>query len=130
MKTKKIEQEVEFRASPHEVYEALMDSKKHSGLTGSKCVVSREIRGKISCYDGYIEGRNLELVPDTKIVQEWRASEWPQGHYSRATFEFKKTSSGTMLRFTQTGVPEEFFDDIFSGWHEHYWEKMKEMLEA
>ena len=34
--TKTIEQTVEFSASPHEVYEALMDSEKHSAFTGAK----------------------------------------------------------------------------------------------
>jgi len=29
MKTKSIKQTVAFKVSPHEVYEALMDSKKH-----------------------------------------------------------------------------------------------------
>lgn len=34
--TKTIEQSVTFNASPHDVYEALMDSEKHSQFTGAK----------------------------------------------------------------------------------------------
>jgi|TARA_B100002003_G_scaffold250163_1_gene288589 uncharacterized protein YndB with AHSA1/START domain len=69
MKTKTIEQTVTFRTSAHEVYEALMDSARHSQFTDSNCTISREVGGRFSAYDGYIEGVNIELVPDRKIVQ-------------------------------------------------------------
>ena len=129
MNTKTIRQSVTFRASPHEVYETIMDPKKHSELTGSKARINNKVGGKFSIYDGDIEGVNLELVPDQKIVQSWRYSDWPEGHYSRATFELKKVSQGTQLTFIQTEVPEEHYEDIAQGWHDYYWTPMKEMLE-
>lgn len=126
---KTIQQTVNFRSSPHDVYEALMDEKKHSQFTESKASISRKVGGKISAYDGYIEGKNLQLIKDKKIVQEWRSSEWPDGHYSRATFSITKTKSGAKLIFTQTNVPNEHYKSISDGWKEHYWQKMKRMLE-
>ncbi len=125
VKTKTIKQSVEFNASPHEVFECLMDSKKHSKFSGDAAKISRSVGGKISAYSGYISGENLKLVPDKKIVQSWHASDWPNGHFSKATFALSKTKNGTRLTFTQTGVPEEFFEDISLGWYEHYWDKMK-----
>ncbi len=86
MKTSTIRQSVTFKASLHEVYEALMDSKKHSKFTGSNAKISRKIGGRFSVWDGDLEGTNLELAPDRKIVQSWRASDWPEGHYSKAAF--------------------------------------------
>jgi activator of HSP90 ATPase len=128
MNTKTIRQSVTFKASPHQVYEALMDSKKHSAFTGAQANISRKVGGKFSIYGGEIEGENLVLEPDQKIVQLWRYSNWPQGHYSKAKFLLKEVPVGTRLTFTQTGVPEEFYDDISQGWHDYYWEPMKEML--
>ena len=128
MKTGTVRQTVTFKAGVHDVYEALMDSKKHSKFTGSQASISRKVGGKISVYDGDIEGVNLELVPDIKIVQAWRYSDWPEGHYSRATFTFAEVAAGTRLSFTQTGVPLEFLDDIAQGWRDYYWAPMKEML--
>ena len=125
---KTIRQKVIFKASPQAVYEMLMDSRKHSKFTESKAVISRKVGGKISAYDGYIEGKNLKLIPKKKIVQQWRGSEWPEGHYSVATFELKKTTNGTQLKFTQTDVPNEHYKSISDGWKEHYWIKMKKML--
>jgi len=129
MKTKTIRQSVRFKASPHEIYEMLMDSGKHAKLTGEKARISRKIGGKLTAYGGYIEGINLNLVPDRKIVQSWRGSDWPQGHYSRATFSLKKIKNGTHLTFTQSGVPDQYYHDISQGWRDYYWKPMKEMLE-
>jgi len=130
MKTKTIRQTAIFKASLHEVYEALMDSKKHSEFSGEDAKMSRKVGGKISAYSGYVDGKNLKLVADKKIVQKWRGSDWPERHYSIATFEMKKIPGGTKLTFVQTDVPEEFCKDISDGWKEHYWEKMKRMFET
>jgi activator of HSP90 ATPase len=129
MNTKTVRQTITFKAPPHDVYEALMDSKKHSKFTGDKASISRKVGGKFSAFDGYSEGTNLELIPDNKIVQAWRASDWPEGHYSQVAFTFKEIPGGTRLLFTQTGVPEGQFDDISQGWRDYYWAPLKEMLE-
>ena len=129
METKTIRQTVILKASPHDVYEALMDSKKHAKFTGGKASISREVGGKFSTYDGYAEGVNQELVPDKKIVQTWRADDWPEGHYSKVSFSLSKVGGGTRLTFTQTGVPEEQQQDVSQGWQDYYWAPMKEMLE-
>jgi activator of HSP90 ATPase len=128
MKTKTIRQSITFKASPHEVYDALMDSRKHARFTGAQARISRKAGGKFTAYDGYIEGVNLNLVPDKKIVQSWRGSDWPENHYSMATFSLKKCKNGTRLTFTQSGVPDQYYHDISQGWRDYYWKPMK-MLE-
>jgi len=37
-----------------------------SKFTGDKASISRKVGGKFSVFDGYSEGANLELIPDTK----------------------------------------------------------------
>jgi activator of HSP90 ATPase len=128
MKTKTIRQSVTFKTSPHAVYEALMDSRKHARFTGAKAKISRKVNGRFTAYDGYIEGIQLDLVPDKKIVQAWRGSDWPEGHFSKATFSLKKIKNGVRLTFTQSGVPSQNYRDINQGWRDYYWKPMKEML--
>jgi activator of HSP90 ATPase len=128
-KTRTIRQSVTFKAAPADVYEVLMDSKKHGALTGSVARVSRKVGGKFSVYGGDIEGVNLELVPGQRIVQSWRYSDWPAGHYSTATFSLSDVSGRTRLTFTQTGVPAEAYEDIRQGWRDYYWRPMKQLLE-
>ena len=129
MKTKTIHQTVTFKATPHEIYETLMYAKKHSQLTGSNARITKKVGDKFSIYEGEIEGVNLELVPDRKIVQSWRYSDWPEGHYSKATFLLEESKDATKLIFTQTEVPEGLYQDVAQGWRDYYWQPMKEMLE-
>jgi len=133
METRTIRQKAFFRATPHELYELLMDSKKHSQFAGGKCAISRKVGGKISISDGYITGENVELVPDKKIVQKWRPQEdcWPEDHYSTVTFKLTpiRGKGGTGLYFTQTEVPVGCGDRFDTGWKEYYWGPMKETLE-
>jgi activator of HSP90 ATPase len=128
--SKDINQIVIFKASPHEVYELLMDAKKHTAFTGGKAQISRTVGGKFSIYGGEISGTNLELVEDWKIVQSWRYSDWPEGVYSRVTFALEGVNKRTRLTFTQTGIPDDKYQDIKRGWKEYYWGPMKEMLES
>jgi activator of HSP90 ATPase len=129
METRNIRQSVTFKATPHAVYEMLMDSRKHSVLAGDEAKISRKVGGKFNV-GGYIEGVMLDLVPDEKIVQTWRYEDWPKGHYSKATFSLKAAEGKkTKMAFTQTGVPAKFYEDIKQGWIDYYWAPMKEMLE-
>ncbi|MBI4019505.1 MAG: SRPBCC domain-containing protein [Candidatus Aenigmarchaeota archaeon] len=127
---KTIRQSIIFNASSHEIFEMLMDSEKHSFFTDDKASISRKVGGKISAYGGYIEGKNLEIIPDKKMVQEWRAIDWDDGIWSIITFEFKASGRGCKLIFTQEGVPDNQFKEISKGWKEHYWDRMKKVLES
>lgn len=125
IETKDLRQGAMLRAGPHDVYEMLMDSRKHSAFTGAKARISRKVGGKFTAYDGWIEGRNIRLVKDRKIVQEWRGADWPKGHYSTVTINLKGSGRGTKLMFSQKGIPAEKYSDIRDGWKEWYWEPMK-----
>jgi hypothetical protein len=45
MKTKTIRQTVTFKAQPMEVYDMLMDSKKHKSLSGEEARISKKVGG-------------------------------------------------------------------------------------
>jgi activator of HSP90 ATPase len=125
MKTKTLHQSVVFETEPHEVYETLMDSKKHAAFTGAKAKIGRYVGDSFSVWDDWATGTNVEIVPDKKIVQKWRGADWPKDHYSQVMFELKKVDRGTRLDFTQTNIPEAFYEEIAEGWKEWYWEKLK-----
>ncbi len=120
-----IRQTITLQATPAEVFETLMDSKKHSRVTGARARISRSVGGKFSAYDGYIEGANIELVRNKKIVQMWRGSDWPADHYSKTTFSLKKVKGGTKLTLRQSGVPADQYASIKQGWIDFYWKPMK-----
>jgi activator of HSP90 ATPase len=130
--TRTIKQTVIFKASPHNIYEHLLDSAKHSQFTGAEARISREVGGRFTAYGGALSGTILEMEPDAKIVESWRGSDsgWPPGHYSTATFSLEQIDRGTRLTFVQTGVPALSFNKISQGWRKHYWDKMNEILDT
>ena len=130
MKTKNLKQTVKFNCKPSDVYEMIMDAKKHSKFTGSKVTMSKKKGGKFSAYDNYITGLNVELIEGKKIIQHWNFKEdgWPDDYFTQCTFDFKKDGKGTKLAFTQIGIPEHKYEALKSGWKEYYWGPMKLML--
>jgi len=90
MKTKSIRQTVTFNASPETVYQLIMDPKKHAAVTGSAVIMSSDVNGKFSVFDGYCHGYNIELIEGKKIVQAWHFAEdgWPDDHFSICTVNF------------------------------------------
>lgn len=125
---KTIKQTVSFKATPAQLYKAILDPKIHSEFTGAKAGGSMKVGGKFTAYDGYISGRNIELETDRKIVQEWTSTDFPKGHKTEVTFEFLPTKTGTKLVFTQTNVPDENYEEIAKGWKDFYWTPLKTML--
>lgn len=128
MKTQTVRQSVTIAATPHEVYEALMDSRKHARLTGGPARISRKVGGAFTAFGGGLSGTNLDLVADRKIVLAWRAEDWPAGHHSRATFTLNRVPNGTRVSFYQSGVPAQHAASIRAGWIEYYWAPLKALF--
>ncbi len=144
-----IHQEPVFKASRKRVYEALTDAKQFdkviqiSGVMQSMHLgdkpaeISREVGGAFALFGGYITGRQLELMPNQRIVQAWRAGGWPSGIFSIARFELVEQGSGsnvgtgtvtTKIVFDHTGFPNGEAESLASGWKAHYWEPLEKLL--
>jgi activator of HSP90 ATPase len=126
--TRTLKQNVTFKAASLEVYEMLMDSKKHQSLSGEKATISRKVGGKFTAWGSHISGFNLALIPGEKIVQAWRATGWPADYYSIALFEIQNVKEGARLKFNQIGIPADRYSGHQRGWIETYWTPMKEIL--
>jgi activator of HSP90 ATPase len=124
-----LHQEVDFKATPHRIYEILLDSKQFSACSGEAATISPEAGGAFTMFGGKIVGRNIELVPDQRIVQAWRPSYWEPGVYTLVKFELKPQGSQTRVILDHTGFPEGHFTSLSSGWKEHYWERLAKYLE-
>jgi activator of HSP90 ATPase len=120
-----IHQEIDLNASPQKVYEALLDSKQFTEFSARAAEINREVGGAFSLFKGHIIGRNLELVPNLRIVQGWRVVTWPEGAYSIARFDLKPQGSGTHVVFDHIGFPEGLHDHLAQGWEENYWSLLK-----
>ena len=120
-----IHQEIDFNVSPQPLYEALLDAKQFTAFSGRPTEINREVGGAFSLFGGHIIGRNVELLPNQRIIQAWRVVTWPEGVYSIAKFELKPHGSGTRLVFDHTGFPEGLHDHLAEGWESNYWMLLK-----
>jgi activator of HSP90 ATPase len=123
-----LQQEVDFKASPQRIYEALLDSKQFSAFSGEPAEISREAGGAFSMFGGKIVGRNVELLPNERIVQAWRPASWDPGVYSIVKFELQKKGSQTKIVLDHTGFPEGDFGHLDPGWKLRYWEPLEKFL--
>ena len=138
-----IHQETIFKASRERVYDVLtvaaefhkvvlLSAAVHSGMVkiARPGRISREAGGSFSIFGDFITGRQIELVPNTRIVQAWRPKDWLPGVYSIAHFELVQDGSATRLVFDHTGFPAGNAEHLAQGWHENYWQPMEKVLAA
>jgi uncharacterized protein YndB with AHSA1/START domain len=119
-----------LNSAPQEVYEALMDSKKHKEFTGSEAKIGDRVGDESNGWDGHVFGKNLELLPGKKIVQEWTTTEWPKGYpTSRLEITLTKKDGGTELKMFHSKVPVEQREEYAEGWKSYYWEPLKAYFE-
>ncbi len=112
-------------ASAQQIYGAWLDSLGHSEMTGSTAIMSDEIGAEVSAWGGYINGRNLELVPGERIVQSWRTSQFTDDHEdSIITVTLEAVSGGTLLTLTHANVPDGQTSYERGGWQDHYFKPM------
>ena len=112
-------------ASPAEIYRAWLDSVAHSEMTGGEATMSDEVGADVSAWDGYITGRNLELVPGERIVQSWRTTEFDdEFEDSIVTIVLQETEDGTLLTLQHSNVPDEHKSYEEGGWQSNYFEPM------
>jgi activator of HSP90 ATPase len=124
-----LHQEVDFKATPQRIYQALLSSKDFAAFTGAPAEIDPKAGGAFSLFGGMVVGRNVELVPNQRIVQAWRVvADFPDGVYTMVKFELKPRDSQTSVVLDQTGFAEGDFDHLSAGWHSHYWEPLKIFL--
>jgi uncharacterized protein YndB with AHSA1/START domain len=112
-------------ASAQDIYEAWLDSLAHTEMTGSEAVMSDEVGAEVAAWDGYISGRNLELVPGERIVQSWRTTEFDEEHEdSIITVTLEEVEDGTLLTLVHSQVPDGQTSYQEGGWEKHYFEPM------
>ena len=70
----------------------------------------------------------FELEPTTRIVQAWRAEDWPPGVYSIVRFELRARDATTLIVFDHTGFPTGKGEHLAQGWHANYWTPMRKYL--
>ncbi len=118
-------------ALPKDVFDAWITAKSHAAMTGSPATSEKKKGGAFTAWDGYISGTHLELVPEKRILQSWRTTEFPAGAPdSRLEVRLARAAKGTRLTILQSGIPDGQSEQYEAGWQTHYFDPMTRFFEA
>jgi uncharacterized protein YndB with AHSA1/START domain len=111
-------------ASPEKVYTAWVNSKEHTLMTGSPARVSAKVGETFEAWDGYIQGKNLELEPPNRILQLWRTSEFEESDKdSILEILFTSEGDGTRITIRHSELPDHGMQ-YYQGWIDSYFAPM------
>lgn len=116
-----------IKAEASDVYSAITNPFTIELWSGYPAVMSTEPGSEFSLWDGDIEGRNIEFVPDRKIVQEWYFGD--QQEKSIVTINiFPDGESKSLVKLEHTNIPDEEYEGIKEGWHEFYFDAISSLF--
>lgn len=114
----------EFRTTAAELYRTFTDPQRIAAFTRSppKVFDGAKPGGKFELFGGNVAGEFVELEEPTKIVQRWRLTQWPSGHFStlRITFDQNDQDAVSVMRVNWDGVPVGQEEVTRRNWGEYY----------
>lgn len=118
-----------FPVPPQVVYDTWLDSEGHAAITGSPATASNEVGGEFTAHGGYINGKNLELVPGKLIRQSWRTQQFADSDPdSELEIALGPEGTGTRLTLKHTNLTGDG-SHYKTGRVEHYFDPMKAHFE-
>jgi activator of HSP90 ATPase len=107
-----------INAEPSDIYSALTNQYTIELWSGYPAVMSEETGSEFSLWEGDITGKNLELVKDKKVVQEWYFGDQPEK--SIVTITIQPDREDSIVTVEHTNIPDSDFAEIAEGWREYY----------
>lgn len=109
------------------MWQAFVDPVVIQKWSGDKAVMDAQVGTAFELWGGSIYGKNIEVVPEKKLVQEWFGGDWDKP--SIVTFTLKKRGNGRVVELTHTDIPTDEVSNVDDGWKEYYMGTLKKLLE-
>lgn len=114
-----------IKSSAKEIYSTWLNSTGHTNMTGGMAVISNKIGDSFTTWDGYIEGKNVDLEPFHRIVQLWRTSDFDEEDQdSLIEILLNEVAGETELTLFHRNLPKSG-EHYKKGWDDHYFQPMK-----
>lgn len=127
---KELHKDYLVKATPSLVWKALTDPEMiELWGAGPDIHMSETVGSRFSLWGGDIYGKNISIAKEKELVQEWFSSDWIQTTPSIVTFTLTKNDHGTNIHLDHTGIPDDQFESIDSGWDEYYLGAIQNYLE-
>ena len=124
---KALKQRYEIKAPIGTVWQALVDPEIIEKWSGGPAKMSDKESFEFSLWGGDIHGKNIKVVKNKELVQDWYGGDWDQP--SKVTFRLSEDQGVTEVNLIQENVPDEEFEDIEDGWKQFYLGPILDFLE-
>jgi activator of HSP90 ATPase len=116
-------------ASCETVYTTLMNAKSHADLIDSDAAIEDKPGTEFSMWEGYITGKNLELVKGSFIRQSWRTADFPEeSPDSMLEIRLVELDGRTKLTLVHSEIPDGQGEEYKQGWFDFYFDPLLEMF--
>jgi len=116
-----------IEAEPEEIFLALTNPFTIELWSDMPAKMDDKPGTEFELWDGDICGRNISVIPNKELVQEWYFDELPEP--SIATIRLHPKKTGTEVEVSHTNIPDEAFENIDEGWREYYIGAIKRFFE-
>ena len=124
---KAIRQTYLINASLEKAWKALTNPKYIDAWGGGPAKMDDKKGTHFEFWGGDIHGKNIEVTPKEKLVQEWFGGKWDKP--SVVTFSLTKEDDKVTIDLLHTNIPDNEAKDIEDGWKEYFLGPLKEYLE-
>ncbi len=115
----------EIPAAKETIYNAWLNGEEHGNMTGAPATTAENIGDSFNAHGDYISGKNIQLVPFTKIVQSWRTTEFEEeDEDSVLEIKLEDKNNHTLVTLTHSNLPPHGAQ-YEQGWKDHYFKPMK-----
>ena len=125
---KTIKQVYKIKAPAAAVWLALVDPKLIDQWGGGLAQMDDKVGTEFTLWGGDIHGKNIKVVANQELVQEWFGGNWAKP--SKVTFTLIDKGETTELHLLHEDVPDKEAKDIADGWKTYYLGPLKELLES
>ncbi|MCL5970301.1 MAG: SRPBCC domain-containing protein [Patescibacteria group bacterium] len=125
---KTIKQTYLIKARIEKVWQALVSPKIINDWGGGPAKMDDKIGTNFSLWGGDIHGKNIKVIKNKELVQEWFSGGWEKP--SQVTFKLLVKGEDTQLDLYHINVPDSDVSEIDDGWKRYYLGPLKELLET
>jgi activator of HSP90 ATPase len=111
------------------VFEALVNPEIIQLWSEDEAKMSDQVGGTFMLWGGQMFGKNLEVVKNKKLVQEWCYDQWDADAPSKVTMTIKAKGKKSIVELLHEDVPEKSVKSITEGWNDYYLGAMQDMFE-
>jgi len=116
-----------IEAEPEEIFMALTNPFTIELWSDSPAKMDANEGTEFELWDGDICGKNIKVVPNKELVQEWYFDDLPEP--SIVSIKLHAKGTGTSVELKHTNIPEDAYENIKEGWEEYYIGAIKRFFE-